>query len=94
MALDRLNPVSRRIHWRVRVSQPSRGFVACRLRSLLVSDPIAEGLVGHASDRYYVMSIMDMWTNVLGSVGKRATGTKPGNFLSSDRTGRVRRRLI
>ena len=32
-------------------------------------------------DRYYVMSIMDMWTNVFGSVGKRTTGTKPGNFL-------------
>ena len=32
-------------------------------------------------DRYYVMSVMDMWTNVFASVGKRTTGTKPGNFL-------------
>lgn len=32
-------------------------------------------------DRYYVMSMMDMWTNVFGSVGKRTTGTQPGNFL-------------
>src|SRR5271157_4436184 len=32
-------------------------------------------------DRYYAMSIMDMWTNVFASVGKRTTGTKSGSFL-------------
>jgi hypothetical protein len=31
--------------------------------------------------RYYVMSMMNMWTNVFGSVGKRVTGTGPGAFL-------------
>ena len=27
------------------------------------------------------MSVMSMWTNVFGSMGKRTTGTGPGNFL-------------
>lgn len=31
--------------------------------------------------RYYVMSVMNMWTDVFGSAGKRTTGTAPGNFL-------------
>ena len=31
--------------------------------------------------RYYAMSVMNMWTNVFASVGKRTTGTGPGNFL-------------
>lgn len=31
--------------------------------------------------RYYVFSIMSMWTNVFGSIGKRTTGTQPGHFL-------------
>jgi len=37
--------------------------------------------VPDTGDRYYVMSVMSMWTNVFGSMGKRATGTGPGNFL-------------
>jgi hypothetical protein len=37
--------------------------------------------VPDSQDRYYVMSMMDMWTNVFGSVGKRTTGTSAGNFL-------------
>jgi hypothetical protein len=32
-------------------------------------------------ERYYVFSLMNMWTNVFGSAGKRTTGTAPGNFL-------------
>jgi hypothetical protein len=32
-------------------------------------------------DRYYVFSVMNMWTDVFGSIGKRTTGTAPGNFL-------------
>jgi hypothetical protein len=32
-------------------------------------------------DRYYVFSMMNMWTDVFGSVGKRTTGTGPGAFL-------------
>jgi hypothetical protein len=37
--------------------------------------------VPDTGDRYYVMSMMSMWTNVFGSVGKRTTGTGPANFL-------------
>lgn len=31
--------------------------------------------------RYYVFSIMNMWTDVFASVGKRTHGTSPANFL-------------
>jgi hypothetical protein len=31
--------------------------------------------------RYYVFSAMNMWTDVFASIGKRTTGTTPGNFL-------------
>jgi len=31
--------------------------------------------------RYYVFSVMNMWTDVFASIGKRTTGTAPGNFL-------------
>lgn len=37
--------------------------------------------VPDTKDRYYVFSAMNMWTDVFGSVGKRTTGTTPGNFL-------------
>ncbi len=30
--------------------------------------------------RYYLMPILDAWTNVIASPGKRTTGTKAGNF--------------
>ena len=30
--------------------------------------------------RYYLMPVIDAWTNVVGSPGKRTTGTKAGNF--------------
>ena len=33
--------------------------------------------------RYYLMPLIDMWTNVFASPGKRTTGTKAGNFLIS-----------
>lgn len=32
-------------------------------------------------DRYYMMPMMDAYTNVFASPGKRTTGTKAGNFL-------------
>jgi hypothetical protein len=31
--------------------------------------------------RYYLMPMLDLWTNVFGSPGKRTTGTRAGNFL-------------
>lgn len=31
--------------------------------------------------RYYLMALLDMWTNVFASVGKRTTGTGPASFL-------------
>ena len=37
--------------------------------------------VPDTKDRYYVFSLMNMWTDVFGSIGKRTTGTGPGNFL-------------
>jgi hypothetical protein len=46
----------------------------------LASEPIVLS-VPDTKDRYYVMSLMEMWTNVFGSVGKRTTGTAPGKFL-------------
>jgi hypothetical protein len=30
--------------------------------------------------RYYMMPLLDAWTNVFASPGKRTTGTKAGNF--------------
>jgi hypothetical protein len=30
--------------------------------------------------RYYLMPVLDAWTNVVASPGKRTTGTRPGNF--------------
>ena len=37
--------------------------------------------VPDTKDRYYVFSLMNMWTDVFGSIGKRTTGTGRGNFL-------------
>lgn len=34
-------------------------------------------------DRYYLMPLMDAWTNVFATPGKRTTGTRAGNFLIS-----------
>ena len=36
--------------------------------------------VPDTKDRYYLMPIMDAWTNVFASPGKRTTGTKAGDF--------------
>jgi hypothetical protein len=50
------------------------GFVDLEKEPIVLSVPDTRG-------RYYLMSIMNMWTDVFGSVGKRTTGTSPGNFL-------------
>ena len=36
--------------------------------------------VPDTNDRYYLMPIIDAWTNVFASPGKRTTGTKAGHF--------------
>jgi hypothetical protein len=33
--------------------------------------------------RYYLLPMLDMWTNIFASPGKRTTGTKRGNFVIS-----------
>jgi hypothetical protein len=61
----------------VRVSLNSlwtTGFVDLGKEPIVLSVP-------DTGDRYYVFSLMNMWTDVFGSVGKRTTGTGPGNFL-------------
>ena len=50
------------------------GFVDLEKEPIVLSVP-------DTKDRYYVFSMMNMWTDVFGSVGKRTTGTGPGNFL-------------
>jgi hypothetical protein len=46
----------------------------------LAKEPIVLS-VPDTKDRYYVFSIMNMWTDVFGSAGKRTTGNRSGNFL-------------
>ncbi len=46
-------------------------------------DLVKEPIVLHVPDtqgRYYLMQIMDAWTNVIAAPGKRTTGTKAGDF--------------
>lgn len=50
------------------------GFLDLEKEPIVLSVPDTKG-------RYYVFSIMNMWTDVFGSAGKRTTGTTPGNFL-------------
>lgn len=37
--------------------------------------------VPDTKDRYYVIALFDMWSNVFASIGKRTSGTGAGNFL-------------
>ncbi len=69
------------------VSPDFKNVVRISLNSLwttgwldLEDEPIVLS-VPDTNDRYYVFSIMNMWTDVFGSAGKRTTGTSPGNFL-------------
>ena len=69
------------------VSPDFKNVVRISLNSLwttgwvdLEKEPIVLS-VPDTKDRYYVFSIMNMWTDVFGSAGKRTTGTSPGDFL-------------
>lgn len=69
------------------VSPDFKNVVRISLNSLwttgwldLENEPIVLS-VPDTNDRYYVFWMMNMWTDVFGSAGKRTTGTSPGHFL-------------
>jgi hypothetical protein len=69
------------------VSPDFKNVVRISLNSLwstawldLEQEPIVLS-VPDTKGRYYVMSVMNMWTDVFGSAGKRTTGTARGNFV-------------
>ncbi len=49
-------------------------FLDMRSEPIVVTVPDTDG-------RYYVLPILDMWTDVFASLGWRTTGTKAGHFL-------------
>ena len=51
----------------------SSAFLDLAKESIVLSVPDTHG-------RYYLLPMLDMWTNIFASPGKRTTGTKPGNF--------------
>ncbi len=54
------------------------------LYSAAIFDLSREPIILHVPDtlnRYYVLSMLDAWTNVFASIGPRTTGTKEGNFV-------------
>ena len=52
----------------------STAWIDLSAEPLVLTVPDTEG-------RYYVMPFMDAWTNVFAMVGKRTTGTGPGDYL-------------
>ena len=50
------------------------GFVDLAKEPMVLSVPDTHG-------RYYLMPLIDAWTNVFASPGKRTTGTKAANFI-------------
>jgi len=51
----------------------SSAFLDLSKEPIVLSVPDTHG-------RYYLLPMLDMWTNVVASPGKRTTGTKAGNF--------------
>jgi len=79
-----INQLAKMPHY---VSPDFKNVVRISLNSLwttgwvdLEKEPIVLS-VPDTHDRYYVFSMMNMWTDVFGSAGKRTTGTGPGSFL-------------
>ncbi len=52
----------------------SSAFLDLSKEPIVLSVPDTHG-------RYYLMPMLDMWTNIFASPGKRTTGTKAGNFV-------------
>ncbi len=79
-----INQLAKMPHY---VSPDFKNVVRISLNSLwttgwvdLEKEPVVLS-VPDTHDRYYVFSLMNMWTDVFGSAGKRTTGTGPGSFL-------------
>ena len=51
----------------------STGWLDITKEPMIITVPDTQG-------RYYVLPIMDMWTDVFAAAGKRTSGTKAGNF--------------
>ncbi len=79
-------PINQFVHVRAFPDASFKDVVRANVDTLYSSaflDLTAEPIVLSAPDthgRYYLLPILDAWTNVIASPGKRTTGTKPGNF--------------
>jgi hypothetical protein len=54
----------------------SSAFLDLAKEPIVLSVPDTHG-------RYYLLPMLDMWTDIFASPGKRTTGTRPGNFVIS-----------